>query len=259
MPSPASVAAIALSIITASGSTAADARLNRDAIIVSIVIVFILMAVVVFLVWWVGRKRKVFIDRQRDLYRAGRHTVSLADALAAEINRSSRTLSKIAQGDFDRAEVLCSHASATLDHASADVHLARANREAAEAVVILGQLRAKAGIGVPPPPARCYYCGREDRTFQDVVIGGNSDAYLPVRACPECERIAGTGGRPRLAVEPCYGAQVPWWAIPNNLWYAAYGGEAWQYWLPLVTGQTLEQWFAGGWAQGAQELPTPSA
>lgn len=258
MPSAAAGGALTLTIISASGS-AADARINRDAIIVSIVIIFILMAVVVFLVWWVGRKRKIFLDRQRELYRAGRHTVSVADALAAEINRSSRALSKSAQKDFDRAEALRGHASATLDHASADVHLAEANREAAEAVVLLGQLRANAGIEIPTPPARCYYCCREDSTFQDVVIRKDSGTRLAVQACPECARIAGAGGRPRLAVEPFYGTRVPWWAVPNNRWYAAYGGEAWQYWLPIVTGQTLEDWFAGGWVQGAHELPTASA
>jgi hypothetical protein len=257
VPSPAPGAALA--IIVAAGTSAADARLNRDAIIVSIVIIFILMAIVVFLVWWVGRKRKVFLDRQRELYKAGRHTLAVADALAGEINRAPRSLSKSARREFDRAEALRSHAGATLDHAGTDIHLAEGNREAAEAVVLLGQLRARAGVETLTPPARCYYCGREDGVFQDMVIGADADPRLTVRACPECARIVLTGGRPKLAVEAYFGTQVPWWAIPNNLWYVAYGGEAWQYWLPIVTGQTLEGWFAGGWAQEVPGLPTASA
>ncbi len=251
-------AAIVLPIITASAGTA-DARLNRDAIVLSIIIILILMAVVVFLVWWVGRKRKEFLDRQRELYQAGRHTLSVADALAAEINRAPRPLSKSARRNFNQAETLRNHAGATLDHAGTDTRLAEGNREAAEAVVILGQLRTRVGIETPAPPARCYYCGREDGTFQDVVIGGDSDPRLTVQVCQECAGIAGAGGRPRLAVDPYHGTQVPWWAVPNNLWYVVYGGEAWQYWLPLVTGQTLEAWFAGGWAQEVTEIPTASA
>lgn len=249
---------VVLAITTAAGTSAAEARLNRDAIIVSLVIIFILMAIVVFLVWWVGRKRKAFLDRQRELYKAGRHTLSVADALAGEINRLPRTLSKGARREFDRAEGLRSHASATLDHAGTDVHLADGNREAAEAVVLLAQLRARTGIETPTPPARCYYCGREEGTFQDMVIGVDAGSHLTVQGCPDCARVA-SSGRPKLAVEPYFGTHVPWWAIPNNLWYVAYGGEAWQYWLPIVTGQTLEEWFAGGWVQEAPALPTASA
>lgn len=249
----------ALAIANAAGNSAADARLNRDAIIVSLVIILVLMTVVVALVWWVGRKRKAFLDRQRELYRAGRHTLSVADSLAAEIHRAPRSLSKAARRDLERAEGLRSHASATLDHAGTDVRLAEGNREAAQAVMLLGQLRARSGIETPTPPARCYYCRREDGTFEDMVVGPDAGPRLTVQACQECARVAANGRQPSLAVEPFFGTQVPWWAIPNNLWYVAYGGEAWQYWLPIVTGQTLERWFAGGWAQGEPELPTASA
>lgn len=257
MPSP--LSSLAIAVTTAAGTSAADTRLNRDAIIVSIVILLILTAIVVLLVWWVGRKRKTFLDRQRGLYKAGRHTLSVADVLMSEINRTSRTLSKSVRRDLDRVAALRSRASATLDHAGTDVRLAEGNREAADAVVILGQLRTRAGIETPDPPARCYYCGREDGAFEDMVIGADADPRLTIQTCSECARVVAAGRLPKLAVEPYFGIQVPWWAVPNNLWYVAYGGEAWQYWLPIVTGQALEGWFAGGWAQGVTELPTASA
>lgn len=245
-----------LSDITRAG-TAASAGPTRDAVILSIAIVVILTAVVVILIWSVNRKRKVFLDRQRSLYRAGQQTLSLADALAAQVAESPYKLSKSGRRDLEQAAEVRSRAAATLARGGTDSRLAEGNREAAEAMVLLAGLRRRAGIETPAPPARCYYCGREEGQFAEVTIGSEGGPQLTVQACAECRQMISSGATPHLTLAPFYGIQVPWWAVPNNLWFVAYGGEAWQYWLPLVAGQTLESWFAGGWTQGIAVETTP--
>jgi hypothetical protein len=208
-----------------------------------------------------GRRGRASARNQLgELQQAASNTLAQADTaiqtIEAETN-GGRTLSREVRAEYDRALGLRDTARGELERGGTPAMLTQANQDAAQAVLGLQGVMRSAGIDTPlnnpldAPAHRCFYCGRTDRppyTTQTISDGrGNS---MEIEVCAVDEARLQQGQKPQVATVPYGGAQVPWYAVPGNPWYYAYGGPTWQYWLPMMFGMELGGLLGGGWGYG---------
>lgn len=230
---------------------------QRNAGIVWAVVLLILAVVIFGLVFFVWRRRNAMSGHLNELRTAAGNTLALADTAIQQIESEMQGKSMPAQvrAEYDRALAMRDQARQEIDRATTSPVLTQANQDAAQAVLALQGVMRQLGIQselanpLEAPGRRCFYCGREDRppyTAQTISDGkGNT---MEIQVCSVDQQRLAQGRTPQVATVAYQGAQVPWWAVPNNPWYYSYGGPTWQYWLPFMIGMDVGGWYAGGWA-----------
>lgn len=197
-----------------------------------------------------------------DLRQAARPTLALVDTLVGEIGVRAGSLPPEARAAYDRALHRRDRARDEVERSRSVADLRQANEQAAGAVLDLQTAMRLADIPRPFSPAstgsepRCVYCGRTDRPpYTERTIEDGQEHSLQVAICAIDLGTLRQGKTPRIAIAPYQGGAVPWWAIPDDPWYDAYGGGTWQYWLPYLVGLDVAGWMSGGW-RGFDDDPT---
>lgn len=240
---------------------AADHRSSSRSTGVFWLIVLAVLAVVGFFAFTGRRRRSAQASAQlADLRRAADATLAQADAAVRHVEdatRDSRALTPDARSEYDRALALREAARDELARGSRPAVLMQANQDAAHAVLALQGVMRSAGIQAPlsspldAPLHRCFYCGRSDRPpYKERTISDEHGNSMQVEVCAVDEERLEQGQRPQVATVQYQGSPVPWYAVPGNPWYYAYGGPVWQYWLPFFVGMDIGGWFGGGGGPG---------
>jgi len=255
---------------------AAEDTAFRNSLVTWGIIAFIVLVVGGALLLAYFRRRSVFGGRTDELRAAAGHTLSLADEAVNEIEVAAPQMPPDVRSEYDRALGLRDRARTEIERASTQGMLIQANEDAAQATLALRGVMHRLGIEgaltspLDVPARRCFYCGREDRPpYITRTIDDGRGNTMEVEICSVCAQQLAQGQTPQIATVGYSGAAVPWWAVPNNPWYYAYGGPSWQYWLPFIVGIDVGGWFAGpglfmdpgaGWVgndmSGAASAPT---
>lgn len=233
---------------------------SRSSTILWLVVLAVIAGVALF-AFGLGRRRKASSSAElTDLRRAADNTLAQADEAVQRVEaalQGRRQLDVNTQVEFDRALALRETASNELKNGATAAMLVQANQDAAHAVLALQGVMRLAGIQVPSasplesPMHRCFYCGHTDRPpYTARTITDDRGNNMQVEVCALDEERLQSGRRPEVATVQYNGAPVPWYAVPGNPWYYAYGGPTWQYWLPFMIGMDVGNWFGGGWNAG---------
>lgn len=195
-----------------------------------------------------------------DLRNAAEATLAESDAAVNAIESSTQggtTLTPQARAEYQRALGLRDTARQELAPGVAAPVLIQANDDAAQAVLGLQGVMRAAGIETPITNSlesaghRCFYCSRTDRPpYTKRTIRDARGNEMDIEVCSADERRLEAGEQPQVQSISYGGARVPWYAVPGNPWYYAYGGPTWQYWLPLAVGMDLGSIMGGGWGMG---------
>lgn len=217
---------------------------------------FIVVAVlgVIALVALTGgrRRRNAGQSYFDDLRRAAGNTLTQVEDAVQEIESAGTAVPARVRPEYDRALALREAARQELEGSTPEM-LTQANQDAAHALLALQGVMRSAGIEsaatnpLNVPVHRCFYCGRTDRPpYTTRTISDEKGNSMQVEVCAVDEARLEAGEQPRVETIRYGGMQVPWYAVPGNPWYYAYGGPTWQYWLPFVIGMDVGGWFGGG-------------
>lgn len=217
-----------------------------------LIVVVILGAIALFALSGGRRRRSAAQSYFEDLRRAAGNTLSEVDDAVQRIESAAPSLGTDARAEYDRALALRDAAEREIQ-ASTPEMLTQANEDGAHALLALQGVMRSAGIQSPAdnplnaPVHRCFYCGRTDRPpYTSRTISDEKGNSMQVEVCAVDEARLEQGERPQVQTVSYSGMQVPWYAVPGNPWYYAYGGPTWQYWLPFVVGMDVGSWFGGG-------------
>jgi hypothetical protein len=227
-------------------------------------IVIAIVAVVAFFILPRSRRRgrgaAAASPNLADLRTAADNTLGQADRAVQQVEsavQGGKKLPRTVQAEFDRALALRETASQELKQDRNAAMLVQANQDAAHAVLALQGIMRSIGVEDPlsnpleTPMHRCFYCGHTDRPpYTTRAITDDRGNSMQVEVCAVDEERLQRGQRPEVSTVQYNGAPVPWYAIPGNPWYYAYGGPTWQYWLPFMLGMDVGSWFGGGWGWG---------
>lgn len=226
----------------------------RSAAIFWVVILGLFGLLILAVVLFNRRRARSAKIRTDDFRAAAESTLAQADSAVTEIESSHATIPADVRGDYDRALGLRDRARVELQRATSSPMLTQANEDAAQAVLALQGVMRKLGMqtaltgSVDLPVHRCFYCAHEDRPpYVTRTIDDGKGNTMDVEICSVCRSQLEAGQTPQMATVQYGGAAVPWWAVPANPWYYAYGGPSWQYWLPFMIGIDVGGWFGGGW------------
>lgn len=229
----------------------------RGATIFWLVLLAVIAALFVIAGLVIRGRRKRLASNTDDLRRAATNTLALADTAVQEIEASGTKMSAEVRTEYDRALGLRSRARTEIDRAATDQALGQANEDAAQAVLALQGVLRKLGIQtaltnpIDLPEHRCFYCGRTDRPpYVTRTIDDGRGNSMEVEICAVDQQRLQQGQTPQIATVAHGGTPMPWWAVPGNPWYYAYGGPSWQYWLPFMVGMDVGGWFGGGYGYG---------
>ncbi|MGH2443035.1 MAG: hypothetical protein ACRDFX_07730 [Chloroflexota bacterium] len=221
----------------------------HDAAVFWIVLLLIVLASFGVAALALSRRRRHTSRNAGELRDAGAFTLQQFDR-AVEGTGSVPHMRAEARARFERARQLSTRARSALD--GGVTRLIEANRDAAEAMLELqGALKIEGIVSditdaSQPPGSRCFYCAHEDRSpYISRAVNDGRENVLQLQICSVCAARLQRGQTPPVATAPAGGAVFPWWAIPRNPWFVAYGGPAWQYWLPFMIGMDAASWFAG--------------
>ena len=216
-------------------------------------IVVIILAVIALFALSGGRRRRSAAQGYfGDLKRAAANTLAEVDDAVQRIESAAPSLSTDARAEYDRALSLRDAAQREIQGSTPEM-LTQANEDGAHALLALQGVMRSAGVQSPAdnplnePVHRCFYCGRTDRPpYTTRTITDEKGNSMQVEVCAVDEARLAQGERPQVQTMSYSGMQVPWYAVPGNPWYYAYGGPTWQYWLPFVIGMDVGSWFGGG-------------
>lgn len=218
-----------------------------------LIVVVILGAIALFALSGGRRKRASAQSYFEDLRRAANNTLSQVDDAVQRIEAEAPSLSTDSRAEYDRALSLRDAARGEIEGSTPEM-LTQANEDSAHALLALQGVMRSAGIQSPAdnplnaPVHRCFYCGRTDRPpYSTRTIADEKGNSMQVEVCAVDEARLEAGERPQVQTVGYGSMQVPWYAVPGNPWYYAYGGPTWQYWLPFVIGMDVGGWFGGGW------------
>jgi hypothetical protein len=225
------------------------------------IVILIIVGGIAFFAFRRGRRGSTQTRNElEDLRRAAGNTLSQADTAVEAIESELSGGKKLAadqRAEYDRALGLRDTAKTELERGTTPEMLTQANQDAAEAVLAMQGVMRKSGMNtaltspLDAPGHRCFYCGRTDRPpYTKQTIQDNRGNSMEVEVCSVDEQRLQQGQKPEVATVNYGGSQVPWYAVPGNPWYYAYGGPTWQYWLPLMLGMEMGSLFGGGWGWG---------
>jgi hypothetical protein len=217
-----------------------------------LIVVVVLGGIALFALTGGRRRRGAAQSYFEDLRRAANNTLSQVDDAVQRIESAAPSLSTDARAEYDRALSLRDAAKQEMSGSTPEM-LTQANQDAAHALLALQGVMRSAGVQSPAdnplnaPVHRCFYCGRTDRPpYTTRTITDEKGNSMQVEVCAVDEARLEQGERPQVQTVSYSGMQVPWYAVPGNPWYYAYGGPTWQYWLPFVIGMDVGGWFGGG-------------
>jgi hypothetical protein len=217
-----------------------------------LIVVVVLGAIALFALTGGRRRRNEGRSYFDDLRRAAGNTLAQVDDAVQRIEAAGTSLPADARAEYDRALALREAAGREMDGSTPEM-LTQANEDAAHALLALQGVMRSAGVQSPAdnplnaPVHRCFYCGRTDRPpYTTRTVADEKGNSMQVEVCAADQARLEAGERPQVETVRYGGMQVPWYAVPGNPWYYAYGGPTWQYWLPFVIGMDVGGWFGGG-------------
>jgi hypothetical protein len=237
----------------ATNQALADARRpGSSSGVLWLIVVGVLVVIALFALAGGRRRRDSGQSYFDDLRRAAGNTLAQVDDAIQRIESASASLTPEARAEYDRALALRNAAQSEMAGTTPEM-LTQANQDAAHALLALQGVMRAAGVESPAsnplnaPLHRCFYCGRTDRPpYTTRTISDEKGNSMQVEVCAVDEARLQAGERPQVETVRYGGMQVPWYAVPGNPWYYAYGGPTWQYWLPFVIGMDVGSWFGGG-------------
>lgn len=228
-----------------------EAAATRNAALLWFAVLLLLAAVIAWFVWRAARLQRRLGAGQDALRAAAASTLALADAAAREIEMMGGMNQPDVRAEFTRAREARERARREIESGTTPGALTQANSDAALAALILRRIRGSPGLesvapagSAPSPGRRCLYCARAGMSwYLERSIDDSQGNSLRVDVCPTCIALLESGQTPAVAVARYGGALVPWWADPASGWFEAYGGAAWQYWLPFLIGVDVAGWY----------------
>ena len=204
--------------------------------------------VVAVLLTAAARRRALHGGRGRELRDAAIESVTLADASLFRLHDDRDNLSPELAAGVQEARQWRDRAARSLDEGGT-AQLVQANESAAKALVILHDVLRQTNtpsplvVGDGPQDTRCVYCGRDDRPpYADRTVEDGKGHSLKLSICAHCATLLERGATPAVATGLHADLVLPWWAILGNRYYEAYGGFAWQYWIPYLVGLDVLGW-----------------
>lgn len=239
-----------------------EAAATRNAALVWFAVLVLLAAVIAWFVWRAARLQRRLGAGQDALRAAAGSTLALADAAVREIEVVDGMNQTDVRAEYTRAREAQERARREIESGTTPAALTQANTDAALAVLILQRIGGSLGLeglaqagSSDRPVKKCLYCARAGMSsYVERSIDDSQGNGLRVDVCPSCIALLESGQTPAVAVARHGGSRVPWWADPASGRYVAYGGAAWQYWLPFLIGVDVAGWYR---QDGAARLHGP--